>query len=72
MLTLAEAVKQNRLAEFASQEESRGVGAIDRSIFEELATALIKAPRSEGRTSRSSSADGSTGKRTRRGSGQGA
>lgn len=70
MLTLAEAVKVGRLSDFAAQEEARGVGPIDRAAFDALAAALIKAPQSEDQTSRSPSRDGSTGKRTRQGSGR--
>lgn len=69
MLTLAEAIKDGRLQEFIAQEEARGVGPIDRADFDALAAALVKAPQSEDRTSRSASGDSSNGKKTRRGSG---
>lgn len=68
-MTLAEAMKSGRLDEFIAQEEARGVGPIDRAEFEMLAAALIKAPQLEGQTSRSASGDGSSGKKTRQGSG---
>ena len=71
-MTLVEAIRTKRLSQFIAQEEARGVGPIDRAGFDALATALIKAPQSKGRTSRSSSDDGSTGKKTRQGSGPGA
>jgi hypothetical protein len=67
MLTLAEAIRERRLADFVAQEEARGVGPIDRDAFDALAAALVKAPQSEGRTSHSSSGDGSSGTKTRRG-----
>ena len=67
-LTLSAAVKAGRLEEFAAQEEKRGVGPVDRNAFDALTATLVKAPQSEGRTSRSSSGGGSTGKRTRQGS----
>lgn len=59
MITLSEAIRKNRLPEFVSQEEARGVGPINRADYEAAAAALIKAPQSKGRTSRSSSDDGS-------------
>ncbi len=68
-LSLAQAVADDRLGDFIAQEEARGVGPIDRAAFDDLAAALVKAPQSEGQTSRSSSGDGSSGKKTRRGSG---
>ena len=71
MLSLSEAIRTGRLKEFVAQEEAR-VGPIERAEFDAAVAALIKAPQSEGRTSRSSSGDGSTGKRTRRGNGRGA
>ena len=71
VLTLSEARKLGRLQEFIAQEEARGIGPIDRTEFGALAAALVKAPRSEDQTSRSSSGDGSTGKKTHQGNGQG-
>ena len=61
-LTLKEALASDRLEDFIRQEEARGVEPAD---MQELLSALettIKAPRSEGQTSRSSSRDGSSGK----------
>jgi len=69
MLTLAQAIASNRLDEFIVQEESRGVGPIDRVEFDALTAALVKAPQSEDQTSHSASDDGSSGKKTRQGSG---
>lgn len=68
MLSLAEALRDNRLSDFIAQEEARGVGPIDRAEFDTLAAALIKAPRPEDQTSRPASSGGSSGKKTRRGS----
>lgn len=69
MLTLADAIKSGRLQEFAAQEEARGMGPIDRAEFDGTVKKVI-APRSKDRTSRSSSGDGLSGKRTRQGSDQ--
>jgi hypothetical protein len=69
ILSLRQAIEQNRVDDFIRQEEARGVGSIDRAKFNASIAALIKAPQSEDQTSRSPSGDGSTGKRTRLGSG---
>ena len=69
MLTLSKAIKDKRLQEFIAQEEARGIGQVDRAAFDVLTATLIKAPLSEGQTSRSSSADGLTGKKTPQGNG---
>ncbi|MGC1863158.1 MAG: hypothetical protein WA733_19090 [Methylocystis sp.] len=63
-----EAIKDGRLQEFIAQAEARGVGPVDREEFDTLMAALIKAPQSEGQTSRSASGDGSTERKTRQGS----
>jgi hypothetical protein len=70
MLTLSEAVKTGRLQEFIAQEEARGVGPVDRAELDRALAKMVKAPRSEGQTSRSPSRDGSTGKRIRPSNGQ--
>ena len=70
-INLSQALRDNRLSEFIAQEEARGVGPIARTDFDTFSTALIKAPQSKGRTSRSPSGDGLSGKKTPRGSGQG-
>lgn len=63
MLTLSEALKTGRLAEFTTQEEARGVGPVDRKKLDASIKAVItKPPRSAGRTSRSASRDGLNGK----------
>jgi hypothetical protein len=64
MISLSQAVRDGRLAEFIAQEEARGIGPIDRADFDAAVAALVKAPRSKGRTSRSSSGDGSSGTET--------
>jgi hypothetical protein len=62
MLSLAEAVKSERLADFIAQEEARGVGPIDRADLDRALAKVIKSRQSTGQTSRSASRDGSTGK----------
>lgn len=52
MLTLAEAIEQDRLDEFVAQAEEQGVGPADRAQFEALVGTLT-APQPEYRTSRS-------------------
>lgn len=67
MLSLAEAIRSDRLADFIAQEEARGIGPIDRGDLDREIAALIKEQQSEGQTSRSASRDGSSGKKTRQG-----
>jgi hypothetical protein len=67
VLTLAEAIKSDRLDEFiAQQEERKVIGPIDRAEFDGAVSRLIKAPPPRDQTSRSSSGGSSSGKRTRR------
>jgi hypothetical protein len=64
-LTLSEAIKTGRLAEFAQQEEKRGVGPINDKKFDAALKDVVAKPkqtRSKDRTSRSASRDGSHGK----------
>lgn len=61
MLSLADARKTGKLRDFIAQEEERGIGPVDRNAFDTLAAALIKAPQSEGQTSRSACDDNSSG-----------
>ena len=62
LLTLSQALKQHRMADFISQQEAAGTGpAAETEVLEAIAT-VAKAPKSAGRTSRLASADGSTGK----------
>jgi hypothetical protein len=69
-LSLKEAIRANRLEEFISQEEARGVGPIDRADLDCALAKVLKAPRLEDQTSHSPLRDGSTGKRTRQGNGR--
>jgi hypothetical protein len=71
MLTLSKALKTGRVGDFIRQQEEAGIGPIDKGAFNAVAETIIKAPRSKDQTSRSSSGGGSTGKKTRRGTGQG-
>lgn len=66
---MIEAMANNALADFITQEEDRGIGPIDRAAFDDLTAKLVKAPQLEDQTSHSASGDGSTGKRTRQGNG---
>jgi len=52
MITLAEALAEGRLEEFAAQAEAEGVGPADRAQFEVLVGTLT-APQPEDQTSRS-------------------
>lgn len=62
MLTLSEALKTDRLREFIAQEEQRGVAPADRKKLDVALKRLVtKRPKESGRTSRSSSGDGSNG-----------
>jgi hypothetical protein len=62
-LTLSEALRRDRLDDFIAQEEARGIGPADRrkldATIKKLATTPLK---SNGRTSRSTSAGGSRGR----------
>jgi hypothetical protein len=62
MITLANAKKTGRLAEFIAQEEARGVKAADLSKLDAALARAIKPPRSKHQTSRSPSRGGSGGK----------
>ena len=63
MLTLSDAIKSGRLAEFAAQEEKRGVGPANKRKFNAAIKKLTTTPlQSKGRTSRSASRGGSSGK----------
>ena len=61
-LTLSAALETDRLEAFIAQVEADGVGSVDERELMEALRATIKPPRSEDRTSRSPSRDGSTGK----------
>lgn len=62
MITLSEALKTGKLAEFIAQEEARGIGPADSPDLDEAIKILATTPtQSEGRTSRSTSGGGSNG-----------
>ena len=44
MLSLTKALKKDRINEFIKQEQSRGVGPIRETEFEDTASILIKTP----------------------------
>ena len=67
MLTLAQAIKEDRLPEFAAQQEAAGLPPADRRAFEAIVGAAVKPVTAADQTSRSQTGDDSTGKRTRRG-----
>ena len=68
-LPLAKALETNRISEFVAQEEARGIGPIDRAEFDGTVAKVIKAQRSEDRTSHSASGGNSSETETHRGSG---
>lgn len=57
MITLAEAIAEGRLDEFAAQAEEQGIGPADRSQFNALMR--VTAPPPEDQTSRSPDCDSS-------------
>ena len=61
-LTLVEALKADRLDEFVAQAEAEGIGPTNVADFDEAVRRLATQPQSEGRTSRSASRGGSSGK----------
>ena len=61
-LTLSEALRSDRLAQFISEAEAAGVAAVDKAEFEEAVRLVATPPQQSDRTSRSPSGDGSTGK----------
>ena len=62
MLSLAEAIRSDRLLDFMAQEEARGVGPVAEADFDDLAAKVIRTSQSDGQTSGSLPADGSPGK----------
>ncbi len=58
MLSLSEAIRENRLEEFIAQEEARGVGPVSEAEFIETASAVIRTPQLDDQTSRSLPDDG--------------
>ncbi len=61
-LTLAEAIRTNRLPDFILQQEVAGVGPVAEADFDALAAKVIRTSRSVDQTSHSLPADGSRGK----------
>jgi hypothetical protein len=63
MLTLTQALKSGKIAEFIRQEEALGRGPVDREELDAAIKKLATTPlKSKGRTLRSSSRGGSSGK----------
>ena len=63
MLTLSKALRTGQLREFIAQEEARGIGPVDNTEVDAAIKHLATTPlKSKGRTSRSSSGGGSSGK----------
>lgn len=61
-LTLARAIKEDRLEDFIRQAEEAGVGTANEAVFLSAASKVIKHETQSDRTSRSASRGGSTGK----------
>jgi hypothetical protein len=61
-LTLTQALADDKLAAFIDQAEADGIGPADGADLDRTIEAVIKRPRSEGRTSRFASRDGLRGK----------
>jgi hypothetical protein len=57
MLSLSEALRSKRLADFVDQEEASGIGPAHTTILDQALSRLIKEPRQEDHTSRSLSND---------------
>ena len=66
-LTLAAALRSDRLSEFVAQQEAAALPAASRDAFDQVIRAAVKPATAAGRTSRSRTGDGSIGSRTRRG-----
>jgi hypothetical protein len=63
MLTLIQAIKSGKIAEFIRQEEARGIGPIERQELDDAIKRLATTPmKSKDRTSRSACRGGSRGK----------
>lgn len=61
MITLSEALAENRLEEFIVQAEAEGIGPVDRAQFD-ATVGRVTAPQPEDQTSRSPAGDCSRGK----------
>lgn len=62
MLSLMQALNEDRLKEFIAQEEGRNVGPISAAEFDVTAAAVIRTPPQDDQTSGSPRRDGSRGK----------
>lgn len=62
MINLKEAARTGRIEDFIKQEEARGVPPVDSAELKTAIERLVKPHRSEDRTSRFASRDGSNGK----------
>ncbi len=61
-LSLMQALNEDRLEDFLTQEESRGIGPISAAEFDETAAAVIRTPQSDDQTSGSPHSGDLTGK----------
>lgn len=61
-LSLAQAIREDRLADFIEQEEARGVGPADEAAFDDLAESVIRTPPRDDQTSGSLPDGGSLGR----------
>ena len=61
-ISLADAIKADRLKEFIAQEEARGVGPVSEAAFDRLASTIIKTEQSDDQTSGSAPKRGWHGK----------
>lgn len=59
MISLSDALREGRLQDFISQEESRGVEPISEAAFDATASTVIRTPLQDDQTSSSPRPDGS-------------
>ncbi len=59
MISLSQAINEDRLEDFINQEEARGVAPISEAEFDETASAVIKKPPQDDQTSGLPRLDGS-------------
>lgn len=67
MLTLAEALRTDRLSEFVAQQEAAGLPPADRDAFENIVRAAVKPPTAARQTSNSRRRGSSTDSKTPQG-----
>ena len=65
IISLREAMANERLADFVDQEINRKIGPISSADFDKDVAVLVKAPQPRGQTSGSRAHDDSNGKKTR-------